>query len=144
MSFKKIDHINVVVRDLDAAKRFFLDLGFVVMKEGELEGEWIDNLVKLSGVKAGFVVLSIPGTQTNIELIKYFSPEGQNDPKLGTPNQIGFRHIAIEVNDINMAVSNLKNSGVTFFSGIQTYNIKRRMCYFSGPEGIIIELVEQD
>ncbi len=33
MSIKKIDHINIVVRDLEAAKNFFLNLGFVILKE---------------------------------------------------------------------------------------------------------------
>lgn len=45
---KNIDHINIVVRDLEKAKQFFFDLGFIVLKEGKLEGEWIDKIVKLS------------------------------------------------------------------------------------------------
>jgi catechol 2,3-dioxygenase-like lactoylglutathione lyase family enzyme len=50
--FKKIDHINIVVSDLEAAKEFFLDLGFTVVKREMLEGEWLDKVVNLPSAKA--------------------------------------------------------------------------------------------
>lgn len=144
MKFKKIDHINIVVQDLEAARDFFLNLGFVVLKEDKLEGDIIEKIVNLEHVKAEYIALAIPGTQTNIELIKYHSPEGQIDPLLSTPNQIGFRHIAIEVEEIENAVEELKNKGIKFFSDIQIYNTTKKLCYFLGPEGIIIELAEYE
>jgi catechol 2,3-dioxygenase-like lactoylglutathione lyase family enzyme len=142
MSFKKIDHINVVVRDLEAAKSFFVDLGFIVLTEGRLEGEWIDKIVNLPNVSADYIALALPNTQTNLELIKYYSPEGERDSKLSLPNQIGFRHIAIEVEGIENIVFDLKNKEIQFFSDIQDYNNAKKLCYFLGPEGIVIELAE--
>ena len=142
MKFTKIDHINIVVRDLEEAKNFSTNLGFVILKEGELVGDWIDRIVNLSHVRAKYVALAIPNTQTNLELIKYYSPVGEKDPKMSIPNQIGFRHIALEVKDIEKVVSALKEKGVTFFSDIQVYNITKKLCYLFGPEGIIIELAE--
>ena len=142
MSFKKIDHINVVVRDLEAAKSFFVDLGFIVLTEGRLEGEWIDKIVNLPNVSADYIALALPNTQTNLELIKYYSPEGERDSKLSLPNQIGFRHIAIEVEGIENIVFDLKNKEIQFFSNIQDYNNAKKLCYFLGPEGIVIELAE--
>ncbi len=139
---KQIDHINIVVKDLEKAKLFFIDLGFVVLKEGKLEGAWIDRIVKLTDVKADYVALSIPGTQTNLELITYHSPEGEREEKLSIPNQIGYRHMAFEVEGIEKIVSELKKKGVTFFGEIETYNVTKKLCYFLGPEGIIIELAE--
>jgi catechol 2,3-dioxygenase-like lactoylglutathione lyase family enzyme len=144
MLIKKIDHINVVVRDLDAAKNFFMHFGFNVLREGELEGEWIEKIVGLSHVSANYIALALPDTQTNIELIKYYSPEGESDPKLSLPNQIGFRHIAMEVKEIEKIVSDLKRKGITFFSNVQTYDDTKKLCYFLGPEGIIIELAEYE
>jgi catechol 2,3-dioxygenase-like lactoylglutathione lyase family enzyme len=142
MSFQKIDHINIVVQDLESVKEFFLLLGFVPLKEGDLEGEWIDILVKLPHVKAKYVALAIPGTQTNLELLKYYSPEGDRDPKLSLPNQVGFRHIAIEVKEIEKIVAKLQEKGIVFLSDIQVYNGQKKLCYFLGPEGIILELAE--
>ena len=144
MSLKKIDHINVVVRDLEAAKDFFLELGFIVHKEGRLEGEWIDKIVNLANVSADYIALALPNTQTNIELIKYYSPEGERDSKLSLPNQIGLRHIAIEVKGIEKVVSDLKKREIQFFSDIESYNNAKKLCYFLGPEGIIVELAEYE
>jgi catechol 2,3-dioxygenase-like lactoylglutathione lyase family enzyme len=144
VSLKKIDHINVVVRDLEAAKDFFLELGFIVLKEGRLEGEWIDKIVNLANVSADYIALALPNTQTNIELIKYYSPEGERDSKLSLPNQIGLRHIAIEVKGIEKVVSDLKKREIQFFSDIESYNNAKKLCYFLGPEGIIVELAEYE
>ena len=144
MSLKKIDHINVVVRDLEAAKDFFLELGFIVLKEGRLEGEWIDKIVNLANVSADYIALALPNTQTNIELIKYYSPEGERDSKLSLPNQIGLRHIAIEVKGIEKVVSDLKKREIQFFSDMESYNNAKQLCYFLGPEGIIVELAEYE
>ena len=144
MSLKKIDHINVVVRDLEAAKDFFLELGFIVLKEGRLEGEWIDKIVNLANVSADYIALALPNTQTNIELIKYYSPEGERDSKLSLPNQIGLRHIAIEVKGIEKVVSDLKKREIQFLGDMESYNNAKKLCYFLGPEGIIVELAEYE
>jgi catechol 2,3-dioxygenase-like lactoylglutathione lyase family enzyme len=139
---KKIDHINIVVQDLEAAKNFFLNLGFIVLRQGILEGEWIDKMVNLPQVKAEHITLTIPQTQTNLELIKYYTPEGQDDPQVSMPNHMGFRHMALEVKDIESAVWDLKQKGISFFGDIQMYNNAKKLCYFLGPEGIILELDE--
>ena len=86
MPFKKIDHLNIVVQDLEAARNFFTELGFIILTEGRLEGAWIDEIVNLPGVQADYIALSLPNTQTNIELITYYSPEGERDSKLSLPN----------------------------------------------------------
>lgn len=140
--FKNIDHIGLVVQDLEAAKEFFLTLGFTVVAEDVLEGEWIEKMVHLANVKARYIKLHISHTKTNLELLKFFSPVGEKDPQISKPNQIGFRHIALEVKNIEGVVTDLKKRGVTFFSDIQVYNNKKKLCYFLGPEGIILELAE--
>lgn len=39
MKVNKIDHVSINVSDLAAAKAFFLDIGFEVRAEWEMEGE---------------------------------------------------------------------------------------------------------
>ena len=39
MKIHKIDHVGIIVNDLSAAKAFFLDFGFEMLGEGEVEGE---------------------------------------------------------------------------------------------------------
>lgn len=45
MVVRRIDHVSVMVDGLPAAKAFFLDFGFEVQGEGELEGVWLDQIV---------------------------------------------------------------------------------------------------
>ena len=143
---KKIDHINIVVRDLEKAKQFFLDLGFIDMhKEGLLEGASIEQLTRLKNVKANYCTFSFQNSQTNIELIQYQSPEDHAESSISKPNHIGIRHIAFEVEDIEKVVGELKKKNVSFFSEIQEYKpTKKKLCYFYGPEEIILELAEYE
>jgi catechol 2,3-dioxygenase-like lactoylglutathione lyase family enzyme len=140
--FKKIDHIGLVVSDLEATKDFFLALGFTIVNRQLLEGEWLDKVVNLTDAKAEYIALTIPDTQTNLELLKFYTPEGNRDSQISMSNQIGFRHIALEVKDIEGVVVSLKKKGITFFSDIQMFNNQKKLCYFLGPEGIILELAE--
>jgi len=142
---RKIDHINISVTDIEETKRFFTELlGFETEKEGYLEGPWMDATVGLKDVKARYAKLTIPGTETSIELIRYYNPKGDKDPEMHQANRIGFRHIAFEVKDIDRVYRKLQNAGVRLFSDIQTYNVKKRLCYFYGPDDIILELAEYE
>jgi len=142
---KKIDHINIVVTDLENAKDFFVDLGFIAdpAKEGKLAGKWIEQVTKLKNASGYYCTLTIPGTQTNLELIHYDSPKDKHKFPKSKPHQLGLRHLAFEVENLDAIVSQLKKKGVRFFSGIQDYKqSNKRLCYFYGPDGIILELAE--
>ena len=140
---KKIDHINISVTNLKKSKEFFIDLlGFKLTKEGVLEGEWIDKVVNLKNVKAKYAQLVIPGSETSLELIQYYNPVGEKDSKINKANQIGFRHMAFEVKEIEKIYQKLKDARVNIFSELQVYNEKKKLCYFKGPDNIILELAE--
>ena len=140
---KKIDHINIVVSDLEKATDFFCRLGFSVVHQGDLEGAWIASIVNLKEVRASYVQLSFRNSGVHIELLKYFTPPSPEIQRTSIPNQIGIRHIAFEVEDIETIVSNLKDEGITFFGDIQTYPATgKKLVYFYGPDGIILELSE--
>ncbi len=140
---KKINHVNIVVSDLKETKAFFLQLGFKVGDESGLSGEWISSIVGLPKVNARYVTLSLPGTETNLELIKYASPQSERDPKMDKANQIGFRHIAFEVDNIEDEVCRMKDKGIKFLSEIQTYpKTGKRLVYLWGPDSILLELAQ--
>jgi catechol 2,3-dioxygenase-like lactoylglutathione lyase family enzyme len=74
-----IDHVNIVVKNLDEVAGFFVSLGLQVMDRSRLAGEWISKIVGLQGVdKAeGIVPLSAvreyaPG---NKRLVYFKGPE---------------------------------------------------------------------
>ena len=48
----RFDHVSVIVEDLDAAIAFFLDLGFELEGRTVVEGETVDKINGLDGVRA--------------------------------------------------------------------------------------------
>ena len=141
--FKKLDHINIVVSNLEKTKEFLIQFDFSVIDEGELKGEWISAVVGLENVHARYVRLSSPGSNTKLELIKYNYPPSERDPEISKANRIGFRHIALEVENIEKITQVLKNKGIRFLSQVQTHEKSgKKIVYFLGPDGIILELAQ--
>ena len=68
---QKIDHINIVVRNIEESIAFFQLLDFIVEDRAILSGEWISNIVGLDNIEAEYVKLVIPGTETRLELAEY-------------------------------------------------------------------------
>ncbi len=143
MKIHRIDHVGIIVNDLPAAKAFFLDFGFEVQGEGELEGEWLDQIVGLNDVKTAYVFLRMPDGQANLELVKFYSPSDEKGIQQSPANTLGIRHIAFAVEDIEAVVAKLKKKGMEIFSEIQNYENMYKLCYVRGPEGIILELAER-
>lgn len=138
-----IDHINIVVCDLERAKSFFLDLGFSLEHEGDLEGAWISSVVGLPEVRARYAKLTLPNNTCALELVTYYSPGVVEESLPNQANRLGYRHIAFRVEDIDSVVHTLQQKDVSFFSEIFTYEpTNKKLVYFSGPEGIILELAQ--
>ncbi|HEX2646177.1 MAG TPA: VOC family protein, partial [Candidatus Dormibacteraeota bacterium] len=70
----RLDHVGVVVDDLDAVAAFFLALGFEREGGGLVEGEWVDKVVGLDGVRAELVIVRTPDGSGKLELAKYHAP----------------------------------------------------------------------
>ena len=137
-----IDHVNIVVTDLEKAKKFFLDFGFDIVAEDDLQGAWIDDVVNLKNVRARFCAFKIGESETKLELIQYYNPVGTIDEEMHKPNTMGYRHIAFKVKDIESLYEKLLKKNVTFFSTIQKYKSGKKLCYLYGPDNIILELAE--
>jgi len=146
-----IDHINIVVADLERSLRFYTDvLGFTKTKEAYLEGEWIDRIVGLSGVKARAVFIVAPGGEPRIELLCYEAPRGAAAAENSRANTVGLRHIALRVENMAGMVTRLRAAGVTIFSepvrvphGVVQHDAgEKTLVYFLDPDGVILELAE--
>ena len=140
---QRIDHINIVVSDLEGATRFFLNLGFEKMAASSLSGRQMSAVTGLADIEAEYVALSLPGADTHLELIQYLSPPGGKDPELSKANRLGFRHLAFSVDDIEAVVQMLKDKEVEFLSDIQTWKpTGKKPVYFYGPDDILFELAQ--
>jgi catechol 2,3-dioxygenase-like lactoylglutathione lyase family enzyme len=142
MAIQRMEHIGVVVDDLDAAVEFFVALGLELEGEMSVEGAWVDRIVGLEDIQVDAAIVQTPDGQGKLELVKFNSPpaEGQT----GAPaNTRGIRHILFAVDDIDAAVASVEAQGGALIGEVVNYEEIYRLCYCSGPEGIIIELAER-
>ncbi len=143
MTLRRIDHVGLVVNDLAGAIAFFLDFGLKVEGEARMEGDLLDHLLRLEGVKTEFAMLQTPDGGTKIEIIKFLSPTDGGALDQRPVNALGFRHIAFQVDDIEAVVAKLKAKGMDVFGEVQNYQNVYKLCYCRGPEGIILDLAEK-
>jgi catechol 2,3-dioxygenase-like lactoylglutathione lyase family enzyme len=143
MTIQGIDHVGIVVDDLAAATKFFVELGLVLGGEQRVEGRWVDRIVGLEGVRSDIVGLQTPDGTTWLELTKFQSPANQGDGRDAPANTRGIRHIAFAVDDIDAVVEGLRARGTELVGEVVRYEDSYRLCYIRGPERVIIELAEQ-
>jgi catechol 2,3-dioxygenase-like lactoylglutathione lyase family enzyme len=143
MGMLRFDHMGVVVADLDAVAAFFLDLGFQREGGATVEGEWVDKVVGVDGVRAELVMVRTPDGSGKLELTKFHAPVDNEDVHPLPANRLGLRHIAFEVHDLNTIVDGLRDKGFATVGDVRDFENTYRLCYVRGPEGLIIELAEQ-
>ena len=145
MVLKNLDHIQIVVSNLDTAKAFFTEmLGFTVMGEQDLQGEWLSDLIGLKNVHARLAQLVLPGAKTHLHVVEYISPRSEPVANIHQENAMGFRHIAFEVENIQEIVDTLKKKGIKFRSEVQSYAAwgKKFVYFFAPPDDVLLELYE--
>jgi catechol 2,3-dioxygenase-like lactoylglutathione lyase family enzyme len=138
----RFDHLGVVVDDLDAVTAFFHSLGFAGEGRMLVEGEAVDAINGLRGVRAEMTMVGTPDGSGTLELIKYHAPAGGEAPQPWPANRLGFRHIAIEVDDVGAVLAGLRDQGFDTVGEARDYG-GYRLCYVRGPEGLIVELAER-
>lgn len=139
----RLDHINLVVCDLEAAEAFFVLFGYTTEHKGELSGEWISEVVGLPEVRAEYARMARPGEATFIELIRYDHPAGEADARMAEANRLGLRHFAFAVDDLEGEVRRLRAAGVRFRGEVRTYPATgKKLVYAEGPEGVVVELAQ--
>jgi catechol 2,3-dioxygenase-like lactoylglutathione lyase family enzyme len=57
MAIKKMEHVGIVVDDLEAAIEFFVQLGLEPGDKGQVGGELVDRIIALEGTKAELAML---------------------------------------------------------------------------------------
>ncbi len=130
MKIKRIAHIGVGVIDADKAKSLFQEmLGLPVTGE-ERVGE----------LKTVF----LPVGETNLELVQSTEPDGVMKKFIEKRGE-GIHHIALEVEDIDQALEELKAKGVPLIDQQARPGAHQTRVAFlhpKGTNGILIELVQ--
>ena len=76
VTIQRMEHVGIVVDDLEAATAFFVELGLELQGEGPVEGGWVDRVVGLEGVRVEFAMVETPDGHGRLELIEVPLPVG--------------------------------------------------------------------
>jgi catechol 2,3-dioxygenase-like lactoylglutathione lyase family enzyme len=143
MTVQRLEHIGVVVDDLEGAKAFFVALGLEVEGDTSVEGRLVDRINGLEGVRADIVILRAPDGGSALELAKYRSPSYEGGDGPAPSNAPGIRHILFLVDDVKASLAGLQAHGGELIGELVNYEDSYWLCYVRGPAGIIVELAEK-
>jgi catechol 2,3-dioxygenase-like lactoylglutathione lyase family enzyme len=145
MGIIRMDHVTVVVDDLEAAIAFFEELGMELVGRQPVEGDWVDRLAGLESTRADIAMMRTPDGHGQIELTKYHVPAGGEPPDApGTSplTAVGLRQIMFAVDDIDDTVARLRASGAELVGDVVQYEDAYRLCYVRGPASMIVALAQ--
>jgi catechol 2,3-dioxygenase-like lactoylglutathione lyase family enzyme len=138
-----MDHVGVVVADLEAAVAFFLELGLELEGEATVGGQWADDLLGLEGVSADIAVVRTPDGHGRIELSTFRSPESTSTSPRAPVDTPGIPRLTFVVDSVEDVLDRLRAHGAELVGEIAQYKDIYRYVYIRGPEGILIGLSEE-
>jgi methylmalonyl-CoA/ethylmalonyl-CoA epimerase len=129
---RKIEHIGIAVKDLEASNKIFEEiLGVAPYKE---------ELVPSEHVLTSFFQVG----ESKIELLQATSP-GSAIAKFLEKNKEGMHHIAFDVADIHAEIARLKSLGYTMIHDEPKAGADDKLIAFMHPKssnGVLIELCQ--
>jgi catechol 2,3-dioxygenase-like lactoylglutathione lyase family enzyme len=143
MTLLRMDNVGIVVDDLKAAIAFFTELGLELEGEATVEGQLVDRVIGLDGVRSDIAMMRTPDGNGRLELSKFHTPPAIAPEPNAPVNRLGMGRIMFAVDDIDAAVASLLAHGAELVGEVVQYEDKYRLCYVRGPEGIVIALAEQ-
>jgi catechol 2,3-dioxygenase-like lactoylglutathione lyase family enzyme len=135
--------VGIVVNDLEKIKDFWIStLGFKLHIEAKEESPYIDELLAIRDPGLTTVKL-IDSKGFIIELLKFENYQVGNYWS-GDLKTTGLTHIALTVDNLDELVDRLKKENYQTLSEIKTSpNKKVKILFVSGPEAIMLELVQE-
>jgi methylmalonyl-CoA/ethylmalonyl-CoA epimerase len=126
---RKIEHIGIAVKDLQASNKIFEDLlGVAPYKEEAVESEHV--------ITSFFQV-----GESKIELLQATSADSAI-AKFLEKNKEGIHHIAFDVEDIKVEIERLKNKGYTMIHDVPKDGADGKIIAFLHPKSSNSVLVE--
>ncbi|MBS0394798.1 MAG: VOC family protein [Proteobacteria bacterium] len=143
MAVTRMDNVGIVVADLDAAIRFFAELGLTLEGRMPIEGEWAGRVTGVRGQRVEIAMMRTPDGHGRLELSRFIAPALASDHRTAPVNSLGYLRVMFTVDDIDDTVARLGRLGATVVDSVVDYQDIYRLCYIRGPEGILIGLAQQ-
>jgi glyoxylase I family protein len=121
-----VDHVAITVKDMTRSIKFYTEkLGFTITRSSETPS-----------MKTVFVGRG----QVQLELFALKQGSAKPVPEL-QQDEIGIKHIAFNVTDLDTLIKEFKEKGVVFISEIRQAGTRRHI-FFKDPDGITLQLLE--
>jgi len=133
MTIKRIDHIAIVVENLDAALAVYRDaLGMTVTAVKEMPEQ---------DVKMAF----LPSGDSEIELLEPLHADSGIGKYLARRGE-GLHHVCLEVDDIEATISDLKARGAQLIDETPKQGAHGKIAFIhpKGAHGVLVELIQRD
>lgn len=140
------NHTSFTVSDLDRTIAFFRDaLGFEVTSKAPRNPDVVSRITGIPGTD--MMIAFVRGPGHSLELIQYLGPKEGRGRVRSLPCDVGFAHVAFDVDDIDAAVAAAAEHGVGVIGEIaiidQGPNAGGRVAYLRDHDGITIEFIQK-
>jgi glyoxylase I family protein len=120
-----VGHVAITVRDLQETIEFYAKIGFQLISRNETPTQTVVFLV------AGKARLEV------------FAPKKTKSPFELGPEDLGIKHIAFEVDDIQKSYEEAKAKGVVFTETRMRTDGSVGTVFFKDPSGIILQFIQR-
>ena len=141
---RHFDHVTIVVRDVEAAKRFFGLLGFELDRSVVITGDVFSAYMGVPGIEAEHVTMVLAGAtpRAEVQLLGYRKPHPTPSPTIENLSALGFNHVCFAVYDLDGELKRLRAAGVETRTDVLDFR-GHKLVFLRGPEGITVELSER-
>ena len=135
-------NVGIVVEDLDAAIKFFTELGLELEGRAPIEGAWADGVTGLRDMRVEMAMMRTPDGHSRLEISRFLAPPVIADHRTAPVNALGYLRVMFNVEDIDDTLARLHKCGAEVVGQVVQYEDIYRLCYIRGPEGILIGLAQ--
>lgn len=143
MGAQRMDHVGIVVQELDRAVAFFEAVGLSLLGSGTVDEPWAGRVIGVPGTRAEIAMLETRDGGSRVELSTFLAAGEDRGPESAPANRLGIRHIAFVVDDVDAVLEQLRALGYDTVGTVEDYQDVYRLCYVRGPVGIIVELAQE-
>lgn len=138
-----IRHVGIVVQDIQKSINFWRDhFDFYIFLDQIEEGPFIEHLLNIPKVKIRTVKMK--GQDKSLIELLYFFEKPDVDQWQGNLTSTGLTHLALNIKNLNEKIKNLQSHGFKLINQPRkSENGSVLVAFVEGPEGLLIELVEQ-
>lgn len=138
-----VHHVAIIVEDMERSLKFYRDvLGLEFLKDYTNSGPVAVETLGLENPSQRIVLLRAGNDETLVELCQYMSPVGRPQRSDIKENDIGVRHLCLQVGDIQEIYERLVVDGIKFTSRPVVQASGVICAFFRDPDGNSLELLE--